>query len=158
MKKIIFASIIAVLLFGVISFVALAEDNQGNSNNLISPLNATTTYATPYGDCVVPMIEKRDAAIVTALNTYNAGIVSAINTRTAAFKAAWGISDRNGRRTALKKVWQDYRATRNQLRKDSLSARQDAWKVFNNDRKTCNSVGSGRYDDTTGYSGMDLNI
>lgn len=105
--------------------------------------------------CVQAAIEKRDTAIIAAVDAYATAVKSALSTRKDAEKAAWNLTDRNARRTALKAAQTTYRNSVRVARKAFRDARNSAWKQFRTDRKACGgSTGS----EEIGSQGLDESL
>ncbi len=102
---------------------------------------STTSVKTVDVACVKTAIDKRDNAIISALDTYYAAVKSALQARQSALKAAWDITNAKDRRTALRKAWSDYKTAIRKARKDFRTAKNAAWKQYYADRKTCKSQG-----------------
>ncbi len=132
--------------------------------------NGTSTSTNPFGGghdgnnkqtptidttCLITALDTRDAAITTALNTYTSTITTALGARTTALNAAWAITDKTQRRTALRQAWTDFRTAAMKARNDLRKAKLDAWKQFMTDKKVC--APKGVPDDMTNAS-VDANL
>ena len=100
-------------------------------------------------------IQKRDNAIIAAVDTYHTAVVQALTTRRDALVAAWGNTDKTARRAAIKAAWKVYRTSQTQALKALRNGKKEAWKQFGTDRKACGSSAAG--DDPTN-SGVDAQL
>ena len=98
--------------------------------------------------CIQAAIDKRDNAIITAVDTFHDAAKSALQTRRDALKAAWGNTDRDVRRAAIKAAWESYRNSLRSARKALRESRRSAWSQFAADRKACGR--GAQADDRTG--------
>ncbi len=124
---------------------------------IVLPVFAKTAHDTTQINvaCVQAAIEKRDTAVIAAVDAYATAVKSALSARKDAEKAAWNLTDRNARRTALKAAQTTYRNSVRVARNAFRDARNSAWKQFRTDRKACGgSTGS----EEIGSQGLDENL
>ncbi len=134
MKKIVsmlaFFAVLGTLLFSPVS-VGRAQVSID-----LPPINTNTNP--PFDPaCIQAAVEKRDTAIISALDTYSAAIKTALMTRKNALVTAWGITDKVARRAALKAAWKNYRDSVRTIRKTFRDAKHASWRQFTADRKAC---------------------
>ena len=82
-------------------------------------------------------VDKREAAVLTALDTNYTMVKTALTTRRAALAAAWAMTDKTARREALKAAWAAFRGTWKNGNHQLNADRKAAWKQFKLERKTC---------------------
>ena len=87
--------------------------------------------------CMQTAVEKRDNALITAVDNYHTALRAALVARRDALKAAWGMSDRTARRTAIHTAWRKFRSDRHMIRFELNKARRNAWQQFRTDRRAC---------------------
>ncbi len=87
--------------------------------------------------CMQAATEKRDNAIIAAVDTHHAAIRTALETRRNALKNAWAITDKKQRRAALVSAWQVYRKSQREAAQAFRKSRQTVWGQFRKDRKSC---------------------
>ncbi len=145
LKKIILASGLALSLAGSLAMPVFAD-----TTTTTPPANPTLDVA-----CIQSAVDKRDTAIIAAVDAYHDAIKSALQTRLAALKTAWAITSRTDRRTALKNAWSAFTASQKLAAKNLKTAKKNAWTQFSTDRKAC---GKSAAADDNGTSGMDTNL
>lgn len=145
-------TVLSLVLAASIVLPVLAKNNYDNHNGNAT---STTNILTIDIACVRNAIEKRDTAVIAAVDAYATAVKSALSTRKDAEKAAWNLTDRTARRTALKAAQMTYRNSVRAARKAFRDARNSAWKQFRTDRKACGgSAGS----EELGSQGLDENL
>lgn len=87
--------------------------------------------------CVAAAVDKREAAISAGWDAYAAAVKAAYSARRSALAAAWKLTDKKGRRDALRKAWTDWRKADHDARQDWMKAKHDAWQQFRKDRSAC---------------------
>lgn len=125
----------AILLasFILISAPVLAEETNSTTGASVSAINFS---------CMQTAVEKRDNAIIAAIDARYTAHKSALQTRRDALKAAWVITNAKDRRVARKTAWDAYNQAVKKAVSDFRKARQAAWKQFHTDAKACNGVSS----------------
>lgn len=101
--------------------------------------------------CMQTAVEKRDSAIIAAVDANAAAQKSALTVRKDALKAAWAITDRKARRTALRQAWNAFTKASRDARRTLRSADHAVWKQFYTDRKACGSAGASEDPGTEGH-------
>ena len=96
--------------------------------------------------CMANAIDKRETAIIAAVDSYNAAVKSALSTRKDALKAAWAQTDKGKRKSALKAAWDSFKGTWKNAAATLKNSREAAWKQFQTDVKACKTDTS---DDST---------
>ncbi len=151
MTKNFLKSVLSVTIFASVVVPVLAETSTPSS---------TATSTPPVGlrpvdvACVQAAIDKRDGAIISAVNSFSGAAVAAIQARTAALKSAWAISDAKARRKALSEAWKTYKETIRKARMDMKKAIRSAWSQFRVDRKACGAFS----EEPGGGQGADENL
>ncbi len=125
-NKLIDASIVASLL------VAIAMPVFAQTTPTTAPSKGKIDTA-----CMQSTVDKRDSALITAVDTFGTAVKTALQTRKDALKAAWGNTDVKARRSAIKAAWNTYAATSRDARKALSNSRKGIWKQFYADRKVC---------------------
>ncbi len=142
MKKLGIILSLASLLLGVSTVPAYAHHNGDDEHMDKDIVHAKVTLGESSNTAVDPVcmqnaIEKRDTAIITAFDTYHGSVRAALIARKDALKAAWAITDKDGRGDALLSAWKTwYKAVRD-ARKAFRDARKSVWHNFEIDRKAC---------------------
>lgn len=136
----LFASSVVSLLLAATVLPAFADTTSGTggttSGGSTSSVNPVV-HKTVDLACMQTAVEKRDNAIMAALDTYSSGVKTALQTRRDALKAAWGITDKKQRRTALRAAWDAFQGTWKNATKALRGAKKDAWTQFNKDQRAC---------------------
>lgn len=146
----IFASTMISLLFATAVLPVLA-DTADHSASSTPPSNHKTVDLA----CMQTAVEKRDNAIISALDSYSSSVKTALQTRRDALKAAWGITDKKLRRRAIRAAWDSFRGTWRNAAKGLRAAKRDAWAQFNKDQRTCNGNAG---DEPAGGQGTDAQL
>lgn len=87
--------------------------------------------------CMQNAVEKRDSAIISAVDAYAGTVKTALQTRKDALKAAWAITDKAQRNAALKAAWAAFNGTWKNARQALSEQRKAAWSAFKADAKAC---------------------
>lgn len=162
-KKHVITSLVVLGLLATSISPAFAEDDQtGETNNDGSAV--TTDTAAKEDDqeskendeakdeveakevdlvCMQTAVEKRDNAVIGALDTFYANVKTALTARRDSVKAAWGVEDPDARKAAIRKAWKDFRGTWKSEKKALKKAKKVAWKQFKEDREVCGGEGEG---------------
>lgn len=121
----------------------------------------TTTTTTPPamekkvdGACMQAAVEKRDSAMIAAVDAYYTAVKAALQARKDALRAAWGIADPKARRGASEAAWKTFKSGHKKVTSDLKKARRATWKQFGTDRKACHATGS----EDSGSEGIDAQI
>jgi len=118
---------------------------------LIAPVMAQnsgdTTNVTVNVPCIQDAIEKRDTAIISAVNTFSSSAVTALETRKTELKAAWEKTNVSERRLALRDAWKKYKKSVTDARKQLRAAKKAAWHTFKTESALCKGTA-----DSTGAS------
>lgn len=145
------AATTASLLFAATVLPAFADTAGGNSATSTPPTNHRTVDLA----CVQTAVEKRDNAIISAVDTYASAVKTVLQTRRDALKAAWSIADKKQRRSALRAAWDAFQGTSKNVTKGLRSAKRDAWMQFNKDQRLCNGNAG---DEPAGGQGVDAQL
>jgi hypothetical protein len=112
--------------------------------------NASSTLA-----CVAAAAEKRDNAMIVAVDVYVTSVKTALVARRDALKAAWAITEQKARQTAIKNAWNKYKDALKTARETFRKAKNVAWDLYKTERKACGT--NATMDDMTDSS-VDLTL
>lgn len=140
-----FKKLFVLFIFAAIVMIALPVLAKKNIANL------TTVDIT----CIKNAIEKRDNAVISALNIFNSSVSLALAARKDALKAAWDLTDKAQRKEALKTAWENYKKSLKDARTILREAKKTTWKQFYTDRKACGKTIS---TEDNSAEGADANI
>ncbi len=129
MKKFILTS--ALLSVLALSSVVFADDNKTSLRQSPSPKPVVN------GACMVSAVDKRDSAIISAVDAYSSAAKVALSVRRDALKAAWGKTNVRDVRLALRAAWDAYKNSAKKARSDLNGARKAAWSQFKTDSRVC---------------------
>ena len=120
---------------------------RGEGNKMMRLKNdsgATATTAVKIdAACVKSAIDKRENAIIAAVDTLAGALKSAYTTRRDALKAAWDLTDVKARNSAIRAAGKAFTVADRTARKAANETRRAAWTTFATDRKACGGgVGS----------------
>ena len=87
--------------------------------------------------CMQGAVDKRDTAIVVAVDKLSVSWKKAVETRKGVLVSAWKIEDTKARREALRAAWNAYNKEHKVARDMFKTDRRLAWKQFETDRKLC---------------------
>ncbi len=135
MKKIIITSSAVLLAFTLISGIALAQ-------NTTAP-TATTGNQAATLSCVASAVAKRESAIQAGFTALSSSWNLALTTRASDLAAAWAMTDKTARNTAIKDAWKKFTASKKAARKAYNDARKASWSQFSTDRKACKASNTG---------------
>lgn len=99
---------------------------------LTTNARATTTPSRITRDiaCVRTAVGVREAAFITAWDTFSDGINTALTARKTALDTAWNISGKTARDAAVRAAWQTWQETRQALQAQHRTSRQNAAAEF----------------------------
>lgn len=126
-NKFLLISILVLFLLSAAVVVVFAE-NSTSAENIV---------------CVQNAVDKRETAIQTAFDAFSSFINSALQTRKTELLAAWSITDRNERKTAINAVWNKFKKSKKTAVKTFNKTRLGAWTQFTADRKACGALPTG---------------
>ena len=127
MKKIIFSTIVSVMIFQALT--VLADDpSSTHSKKEKDPVDLV---------CMQNAVVKRDNSVITSVGTYSSDVKRLLETRRDALRAAWIITDKKARKEALKTAWRGYDSNYKNTRKAFKKSKDGAWEMFRADRKVC---------------------
>lgn len=135
--KIIETSVSLVLLF-----VAALPTVAVTTSPTPRPPSSTPIYIKVDPVCMASAVEKRDSAMITAVDTYHSAVTAALKTRKHALKSAWGISDPKARKNALTAAWITFNGTFKKADRALKSSRKTVWRQFGAERKACHGYPS----------------
>lgn len=87
--------------------------------------------------CMKTAVEPRETAILAAFNKFSTAGVAALTERKTDLVAAWGISDREDRKEAIKMAWSDFKESAKTAKRTLKKERKEAWKTFKEAAKLC---------------------
>lgn len=86
--------------------------------------------------CMQTAVSTREAALITAFDTFNTDVKTALIARKAALNDAWGSTTVSERNVALKDAWKTWKSAHKEAFKDLKAARKEAWDTFKSTVKT----------------------
>ena len=159
MTKYLYMSVVALVAAAAAStVVAMADTVPDSSKTAVTTFSRSSTKGktqTINTSCMQTAVEKRDTALVSAIDTFHNKVSSALTARKDALKSAWGLSETAARRTALKTAWEEYKKSTRNARNTLKEARRSSWSMFKTDSKACG--GSAGAEDG-GSEVMDINL
>lgn len=105
--------------------------------------------------CIQTAVEKRENAIIAAVDAYATKVKTALIARRDTLKAAWNKTDAKERRDGIRAAWNAFRGTWKNANRDLHVARKAAWEQFKKDRRACGKAESP--EDTAGQA-ADANL
>lgn len=102
-----------------------------------SPMVLTAEQKT----CMIAAVNKRDTALISALDKFHVSTKTALEIRKEALKRAWNLSDEKERTVAIKAAADTFKASARKAAKELKEARRAAWKQYETDRKACHVDG-----------------
>ncbi|MBI4652790.1 hypothetical protein HY750_00865 [Candidatus Kuenenbacteria bacterium] len=143
MKKILLTSLVSVFVFSV-AFSAMAVETKviPKTKDTIKA-KITTNLSDQYVPCIKTAVEKRETAIIVAVDTYTSAIKKSFETRKAALLAAWSIVKQKERNIAIKAAFAQHRIAKRSAMKLYKVQRLSAWNKFIKARITCKAPATG---------------
>ena len=117
-----------------------------------SLMSVSTAFAAKDMACLQTAVQTRENTIITTWSTFSSALSAAHTSRSSALFTAYGSSDAATQRTAIKKIWSDFKTADKNARTALKASRKDAWMTFKADVKKCK--GSAK-DESAGES-MDM--
>lgn len=151
--KFIKTLVLLILLFVLVVPVMAQETPTPTSAATATPVPTVSPVPTPTPDltaglaCISTAVGKRDDAISAAFTVFSGKISSLLSARKSALMAAWLLTDKKARRTAIKKAWNDFNTGAKSARRELNKARLAAWKTYKTDGKACRKLGAPTSDD-----------
>lgn len=101
--------------------------------------NLETMRSTPSIDaaCMKTAIDKRETAVINAIDAFNASLKSAHTARKSALMSAWDKTERKERRKAQLEARKAFKDSAKSARETLRDARKSAWETFGTDAKAC---------------------
>lgn len=87
--------------------------------------------------CVRAAVAKRESSLLSALTTSSSTLATAYSTRAFALDAAYQLTDKVARRTAIESAWEAWMTSLKDARKAHQVSQKAAWDTFKSDTKTC---------------------
>lgn len=150
MKKIILVSICSIFTLSLLVLPVLADEATGTNTNV----NTNVASAAAILTCVQTAVEKRDAAIIAAFDTFSAAAKNLLTVRKDELVAAWALTDAKARRLAIKAAWAKYSKGLKEARDAFKKTKKSAWTQWNKDRKACRASAG----DDKGAEGYDAGL
>lgn len=153
MKKLVSMSVAGALAFAL-AVPAFAEESgeMQSSSSSVSSMEGRMMMkkdkkemkggATVDSACMQTAVDKRDTAIMAAVDAYAVSVKTALTTRKDALKAAWALTDKAQRETASKAAWTAFSGTWKKASQSTKAARKAAWATFKTDAKACGQTGA----------------
>ena len=126
--------LIVPVLLSFVGLVALADNNKSELSRAPKPavnLSAETMV------CVQNAIDKRDSAIISAVDKFSSSVKTSLSTRKDALKAAWSKSTKVEIRLALKEAWSVYGKSLKDTRATLKRDKKTAWNQYKVDSRAC---------------------
>lgn len=160
MKKYLYMSVVVLVAAAAASAVVAVADTVPSASKLnhtpaASRASVKSRTQNINATCMQTAIEKREVALIAAVDTFHSKASQALTTRKDALKIAWGISETASRRTALKTVWDEYKKSTRNARNTLKEARRSAWSGFKIDSKECGGSASA---EDGGSESADINL
>ena len=127
------------MTLSLLALPVLADSTTPNANNANKAVDLTKMQAA---------VDTRDSAIILAWDKYTTDVKSTLETRETALKAAWALTDKTARKTAIKGAWTNYRNAIKSAREALKKAKNDAWAQWKIDSKAA----KGNAEDNTSIS------
>ncbi|MDO8495745.1 MAG: hypothetical protein Q7S32_04540 [bacterium] len=110
------------------------DDDKKMPRVSVAPVVLTVEQKT----CMINAVDKRETALITALDKFHASTKTVLEVRKEALKKAWNLSDEKERQTAIKAAWNTFKESIKKAGKELKEARKSAWRQYEVDRKACN--------------------
>lgn len=149
-------------LFGIVTLTALlsvtfasAQVDPTASTPVVTspaPVTQTQTVAKKAAfdpTCMQNAVDKRDSALIAAVDKYAAAAKTALETRKSALKESWAKPTAKERASAIRAAWAAYRKAIAAAKKTFRKEKKNVWAQFYKDRKACKQAGN---PDTTNES------
>jgi len=124
MKKIVSFLLISAL-FGFVFQPALAQGTRTTKAKTFDPA------------CMVSAINKREDALLAAVDARYNTHKTALSARKSALAAGWALTETAARNTAVKKAWADYKTAATNAQNSFRTSKESAWKTFGTERRAC---------------------
>lgn len=165
MKNIILGSTLAIMLgiaplaFATENGETRREDRREDRQEDRKNSSSITLDATQMA-CIKTAVGKREDSLIAGHDAYALSVKNAYTTRKTALMAAWDLTDKTARRTAVKAADQAFKTSVKTARSTWNTARRTAWKTFDTDKKAClpTSSSSSVSSSDTGSSSVDATL
>lgn len=87
--------------------------------------------------CMKVAIDKRETAIIGAVDTFNAAVKAAHEARKTALMSAWDKATVKERRQAIRDARKAFKMSAKEARQTLREARKDAWNTFQDEAQAC---------------------
>lgn len=87
--------------------------------------------------CVAPAVATREATIQSAFSVFSASMTSALTKRTSDLAAAWALTDKIARNTAIKTADSAFKVSASAAKQTYNAARLTSRQQFTTSRKAC---------------------
>lgn len=106
--------------------------------------SATTTSATStVANCMGNALDKRENALIGAHDVYNTAVKTALTNRLTALKASWNELEKKARIAKREAAYKAFRTEIQTANSTVRLAKNNAWKTFQTDAKSCGIKGTG---------------
>lgn len=146
MKKLLFFTL---TIFAFSAFVPMAlVSAKSNGSNRVS----TTTPPVINPACMTTAVTARENGIAAAFEIVTDTTSAALTLRKSELVAAWGLTNSNERKAAVKAAWLKYKNTVKKARLDYKAEAKNIWKTFNTAARACQVKNTGE------SSGLDTSL
>ena len=143
MKKFLSSAIATAIAFSMTAPVFAESSMQGNDDEAHAKVRVKAEVRigkqATAADllCMQTAVEKRENALIAAVDTNVAAWKASLATRRDELVAAWKLTDTKARREAVKNAWKKFRDARKTQRETLRKARKQAWDTFKTDARAC---------------------
>ena len=141
MNKQLAKKLIATMCMGMFMTSALAvmpvSETHGTMTANTSGTSTTSMTSAQRGQCMADSLEKRDTAIISALDVYGQAMKVNLTTRKDGLKALYVSGDTEGRKDKRKAVWSAFSTATKSAANDLRTSRKSAWDQHSKDAKAC---------------------
>jgi len=149
-KKIIALVIAGMFLFSLAVYAVNNNENNQIENTIRQEVKKTIkATTTPNLDivCMQTAVEKRENFMIRALENFASSSKIALEKRKNDLKIAWGITDKNKRRQAINKAWNEFNKTQKKIKFDYNKEKRAVWNQFIKERNNCKISGTEKFID-----------
>ncbi len=146
MKKLLFFTL-AIFAFSVFMPMALVSAKSSGSDRF-----STTTPPVINPACMTTAVTVREDGIASAFGTVADTTSAALTLRKSELLTAWGLTNSNERKAAIKAAWSKYKNTVKKARLDYRVSAKNIWKTFNTAARACQVKNTGE------SNGLDISL
>lgn len=112
--------------------------NAASTTRLTQPkIQPRKAVPAPKLSCIQSAVEKRENALVVAIDAHSTTLKTALTTRGTDLKAAWGISNNKQRQAAINAAWSKYNRSAKTINENLRKARNQNWQMYELSRRKC---------------------